>query len=67
MIAMAKSSAFLKGRSYVLPSDVHNIIGDTIGHRIILSQGAHMRNVSEFEVIKKVLGNIPVPEINQEK
>ena len=64
IVSMAKAGAFLRGHAYVLPSDVHNVIFDTIGHRIILNQSAKMRNVTEKDVINKILNTVPVPKIN---
>lgn len=64
IVSMAKATAFLRGHAYVLPSDIHNIIFDTIGHRVILNQNAKMRNVTEKDVITRILNTVPVPKIN---
>lgn len=63
LIAMAKAMAFLNGRNYVLTSDVHNVIFDTIEHRILLNAKAKLNNITEKNVINSILKTVPVPKV----
>lgn len=64
-IAMAKAEAFLRGNTYVLPSDIQNIIMDVCAHRIIVSNNAKQGNKLQQKVILDVLKKIPVPDIER--
>lgn len=63
IVSMAKAAAFMRGRSYVTPSDIYFIINDTMEHRIILNEKARLNNITEADVIKGMLDTIPVPKI----
>lgn len=63
VIAMSKAEAFLRGREYVVPSDVQYILADVIGHRIVINKGIRRTNITEQSVIKSVLENVSVPTI----
>lgn len=63
VIAMSKSEAFLRGREYVVPLDVQYILGDVIGHRLVINKGIRRTNITEQSVIKAIIENVPVPTI----
>ena len=63
LMAMAKAKAFLSGRNYVLASDVHSVIFDTIEHRILLNSSAKLNSITEKMVINNILKTIPVPKV----
>ncbi len=63
LIAMSKAEAFLRGRDYVLPSDVQYILGDVIGHRLVLNRGIRRTNITEESVVKSIIENVGVPAI----
>ena len=46
MILAAKALAFVRGRDYALPEDVHDLALDVLRHRIVLSYEALADNVS---------------------
>jgi MoxR-like ATPase len=51
----------LDGRDFVLPDDVKELAYATLGHRIIVSPAARVKNVSAKEIIEQTLERIPVP------
>jgi MoxR-like ATPase len=62
MIEGAKALAMLRGRRYVLPEDVTDLVPDVMRHRLVLSYEALAENVSADDVVQKVLARIPAPE-----
>ncbi|MBI5916340.1 MAG: AAA family ATPase [Bacteroidetes bacterium] len=57
----AKALAFLKRRGYVIPEDVRNICHDVMRHRIGLTYEAEAENVTQEEIINRVLNKVEVP------
>ncbi|MFO0472678.1 MAG: AAA family ATPase [Pseudomonadota bacterium] len=62
MVEGAKALAMLRGRRYVLPEDVTDLAPDVMRHRIVLSYEALAENVSADEIVRRVMGKIPVPD-----
>jgi MoxR-like ATPase len=61
MLALARVTAFLHGRSYVLPDDVKEIMCDTIRHRIIRTVRAQAENVDVDEILLELARTVPIP------
>ena len=57
----AKSYAFLKRRGYVIPEDVRNICHDVMRHRIGLTYEAEAENITQEDIINKILDTVEVP------
>jgi MoxR-like ATPase len=53
--------AYLHGREYVIPDDIHAIAADCLRHRIIPSFNARMEKVSCNAMIQALLNVVPVP------
>lgn len=51
----AKSEALLRGRHYVLPTDVDAIIYDVLRHRLILTYRAQAENITPEKIIGEIL------------
>ena len=62
MIEGARALAYLRGRSYVLPQDVIDIVPDVLRHRLVLSYEALSDHVSAEQLVMKILQAIPAPE-----
>lgn len=60
---MAKALAFAEKRDYVIPRDVQNVFISTIAHRIILSNEALSRQLSEDDVLTNILTKVKTPRI----
>ncbi len=60
--AMAKATAVLKGRDYVIPDDVDYILPSTAAHRLVLS--SHSKNISDAEAaLKNAVSSVRVPKL----
>lgn len=57
----AKALAFLRRRGYVIPEDVRYICTNILRHRIGLTYEAEAENISQVDIIKKILNNVVVP------
>lgn len=57
----SKALAFLNRRGYVIPEDVREICQDVLRHRIGLSYEAEAENISQEDIITKILNAVEVP------
>jgi MoxR-like ATPase len=57
----SKAHAFLQRRGFVIPEDVVAVCEDVMRHRIGLTYEAEAENVSQEDIIQKVLNTIEVP------
>jgi MoxR-like ATPase len=62
--AMAKAAAWIEERDYVLPEDVEGIFVHTVAHRLILNSREDIRGVSQSELAREILKNIPAPRVH---
>lgn len=63
LTAMAKACAWMKGRAYVIPSDVQEVFPCVAVHRIFLNMKAKVGHIRVNELIRQVLENVPVPAL----
>ncbi len=61
MLALARVTAFLHGRTYVLPDDVKEIVCDATRHRIIRTVRAQAENVDVDEILLELARTVPIP------
>ena len=57
----AKVNAWLEGRDFVTPEDVHAVIYDILRHRIILTFEAQADGYTSDDIISKLLKVVPLP------
>lgn len=57
----AKAAAFLKGRGYVVPQDIKDLVYDVLRHRILLSYEAEAEEITTEQIIATLIDRIPVP------
>ncbi|NNE06549.1 MAG: MoxR family ATPase [Xanthomonadales bacterium] len=57
----ARARAWLDGRDYVSPDDIHATIHDVLRHRVLLSYEAEADGVSVDELVTRLLDLVPVP------
>ncbi|MGQ0752599.1 MAG: AAA family ATPase [Betaproteobacteria bacterium] len=62
MIEGARALAFLRGRDYVLPEDVADIVPDVLRHRLALSYEALSAGQTADAVIARVMQAVPLPD-----
>ncbi|MGF1528709.1 MAG: AAA family ATPase [Candidatus Competibacterales bacterium] len=57
----ARAHAWLAGRDYVSPEDIHAIIYDTLRHRILLSYEAEADGVGVDDFVAELVARVPIP------
>lgn len=57
----SKIHAWLSGRDFVTPEDIHALVYDVLRHRLILSFEAQATGITCDEVISKLLHAVPLP------
>lgn len=57
----AKINAWLAGRDFVTPEDIHAVVYDVLRHRVILSFEAQAEGISADNVIGSLLKAVPLP------
>ncbi len=53
--------AAMRGRDYVLPDDIKHLAIPTLGHRLIVSPSARLKDVTGETVMGEILDSLPVP------
>jgi len=61
MYKAARAIAYLKGQDYVSPIEIAYIAKEILRHRIILSYEAQAEEVTQDEIIEKILASVPIP------
>jgi len=57
----ARARAWLAGRDYVTPGDIHAIAPDALRHRVILTYQAESEGTTPDDFVQALLGAVPVP------
>ena len=60
VLALARVTAFLHGRAYVLPADVKEIYCDAARHRIARSVRAQAENIDADEILSEIVPAVPI-------
>ena len=61
MALAAKGVAFLNGRGFVIPEDIRSIAADVLRHRIGLTYEAEAENITQEEIITRIISRVEVP------
>ena len=61
--AMAKAVARLRGRAYVIPQDVREVLIHTVAHRLLLTPKAESLGVQPQQVLGEILEAVPAPKL----
>ena len=62
MIEGAKALALLRGRRYVLPEDITDLVPDVMRHRVVLSYEALAEGLTPDALIALIMKAVPVPD-----
>ena len=62
LIEGARALAYLRGRSYVLPEDVTDLVNDVFRHRLVLSYEALSDGVTADQIMQRAMSHIAAPE-----
>ncbi len=57
----AQARAVTHGRDYVIPDDVKALAQPTLGHRVIISPAARIKDIDTGGILDELLRSIPVP------
>lgn len=60
---LGQALALIKGRSYVIPSDIHSIAIPVLNHRLILNDEAMFEDVKILDVINDILRSVRSPRL----
>jgi MoxR-like ATPase len=63
LIHAARALAVVRGRRYVLPSDVTELAPDVLRHRVVPSFSAMAEEVSADMILDRLLPAVPVPQL----
>ncbi|MCG5433552.1 MoxR family ATPase [Mycobacterium sp. MYCO198283] len=63
-IAAARALALVRGRDYVVPQDVLEVIPDVLRHRLVLTYDALADDISPDTVVNRVLQTVALPQVN---
>jgi MoxR-like ATPase len=63
LVLAARALAFLRGRDFALPTDVHELAFDVLRHRVVLSYEALAEDLSADQVLAPIVAAVPVPAV----
>ena len=62
LMRAAQGLAALRGRAYVLPDDVKELLLPVLAHRIILNEEGRLSGESPEQILEEIISRIPVPD-----
>jgi MoxR-like ATPase len=62
LIEGSKALAMLRGRKYVLPEDVVDLVPDVLRHRLVLSYEALAEEITPDALVQRLLAKLPAPD-----
>lgn len=64
VVSAARALALIRGRDYVLPQDVVDVVPDVLRHRLVLSYDAIADGVPVDHIVNRVLQTVPLPQVS---
>lgn len=61
LVEGARALAFLRGRDYVLPEDMTELVPDVLRHRLVLSYQALAEGMTADAIVARLMKHIPAP------
>jgi MoxR-like ATPase len=65
LLRSSRAMAASRGRDYVIPDDIKDLIVPVLAHRVLLSPEAQMRGAGAEDVLGTMLGQVPIPAREQ--
>ena len=56
-----RAYAMLDGRDYVLPDDVKALAEPVLGHRLVPTTDARIRDRNADDILREIMRSVPVP------
>jgi MoxR-like ATPase len=63
LVLAARALAYVRGRDYVIPSDLTDLALDIFRHRLVLSYEALSDDVTADDILDKILAALPAPDV----
>ena len=63
LILAARALAYLRGRDFLLPSDVSELAHDVMRHRMVLSYEALAEDLTADDLLSPIIDAVPVPDV----
>lgn len=63
-VTAARALALIRGRDYVVPQDVVDVLPDVLRHRLVLTYDAIADEISADVVVHRVLQAVPLPQVS---
>jgi MoxR-like ATPase len=64
LISAGRALAVIRGRDYVVPSDLEALVRDAFRHRLVLSYRALAEEIAPDTILDQVLAKVPMPQID---
>ncbi len=61
LLALARATAALAGRAFVIPEDAAGVAPAVLGHRILMSPEAELEQYTSADAVRSALAEVPVP------
>ncbi len=61
LLALARATAALAGRAFVIPEDAAGVAPAVLGHRILMSPEAELERYTSADAVRSALAEVPVP------
>jgi len=62
LVEGARALAFLRGRTYVLPEDLTDLVPDVFRHRLVLTYEALAEGRTADHLLRRIMQHLPAPE-----
>jgi MoxR-like ATPase len=62
LIECGRALAYLRGRDYVLPEDVMDVMPDVLRHRLVLTHEALAESITADEIVRRIMSHIAAPD-----
>lgn len=63
LLKLSKSLSVIRGRDFVTPDDVKDLVRPCLAHRLLLRPEARVRGINSEVILEQILNEIPVPKV----
>lgn len=67
LLKMSKANAYLKGRSYLIPEDIHDVFFPVLRHRVQISTKAKAAGQTQSQLLNDILLKTTLPKVSLAK
>ena len=61
LLKTSKAKAYLKGKDFVTPKDILEVVKPTLRHRVILTYEARAKNITPDNILDEIIKELPIP------